>query len=210
MGIVEIYKNWTEEERKQAIISMPVYRQAELASEVRAAGYSASEVLSAGYSTSALRAAGYSASEVLSAGYSAPEVRAAGYSASALRSAGYSASALRDTELSSERDIKNKCKKMGREESQFVCDTLYRGLMDGRQYGSIESCGCFLGSAAKKARLSVDDFCKKLGIKKNADSPAEKWFMGVSVGDTPENNYAAKKGVEWIEEAIKEMDEVKK
>jgi hypothetical protein len=39
-------------------------------------------------------------------------------------------------------------------------------------------------------------------ILPNSNRPAEKWFMAISEGHTPENNPAAKITAEWIEEWI--------
>ena len=94
---------------------------------------------------------------------------------------------------------------MGRDESKYVIETLRKGLMNGSEYGTIESCGCLLGTAAKRAGKSVEDYCKLRGIKKDSASPAEQWFMAVGIGDTPENSYAAEMGSKWIKEAISEM-----
>jgi hypothetical protein len=171
--IYDLYLDWTEQERKQALVSMPEFRRVEL--------------------SSALRSAGCSASELRSAGCSASELRSAGYSLSALHEKTY------------EEDIKAKAKLMGIDESSFVIDTIARGLMNGREYGTVKSCGCLLGTAAKKAGQSVEAYCAARKIVKDSDSPAERWFLAVSIGDTPENNDAAKMGVKWISEAIAEM-----
>jgi hypothetical protein len=128
----------------------------------------------------------------------------AGFAASALRT-GFSATEVPAAERAAEKDIKSKAKLMGREESAFVLTTLQSGLLDGSSYGSSKSCGCFLGTAARKAGLSVELFCEKFGIAKSRFSPAESWFVRVLVGDTPYNNYSAKMAAKWIEEAISEM-----
>ena len=230
--ILVLYESWTDEQKKIAQKSMTLARTVELitallsagysasdlrsagysasalrsagysASDLRRASYSASDVLSAGYSASALRRAGYSASALLSASYSASDLLSAGYSASALRRAGYSASDVLSLETSCKEDVQAKAKKMDRDEAAFVAQQLRLGLLDGSTYGAVDSCGCFLGTAARAAGKTVSEYCQFHGIKKDGSSPAEKWFMDVSIGDTPENNYAAQKGVEWIEEVL--------
>jgi hypothetical protein len=91
---------------------------------------------------------------------------------------------------------------MGKEEAGFVLRQIKFGLLKGDSYGTLKSCGCFLGSAAKNAGLTVEAYCKKTGIKQNGDSPAELWFLAINIGDVPENNYASKKAAEWIEEVL--------
>ncbi|MFZ1005313.1 MAG: hypothetical protein WAN65_00645, partial [Candidatus Sulfotelmatobacter sp.] len=136
------------------------------------------------------------------AGWTPSALSAAGWTPSALRAAGWTPSDLEKISESFEADIKAKAKKMGAEESAFIIETLNRGLMNGSDYGTLDSCGCFLGTAAKKAGKSVDEYCRLHKIKKDGSSPAEQWFMVVRVGDTPENNFAAEMGVKWISEAI--------
>ena len=172
MNIRELYESWNDDQKKQALLSMPKYRISELGAAMMAAGWSPSAMMAAGWSPSDMRAAGWSP----------------------LGEENYEA------------DIKEKATKMGKEESKFVIDTIRAGLMDGNNYGSANSCGCYLGTAAKAANLSVEEFCNLHKIVKDYRSPAEQWFMSVSVGDTPENNYAAKMGVAWIEQAIAEME----
>jgi len=196
MITLEWFKSLTDTEKKEVIPDLKFAEKQLILSDLLSAGYSLSALLSAGYSMSALRSAGYSASALLSAGYSA----------SALRSAGYSASDLEKKEVTAKKDIQEKAKKMGREESDFVLSAIKKGLLKGDSYGSLEKCGCFLGSAAKKAGKSVDEYCKLKGIVKNQASAAEQWFMAIDLGDTPENNYAAKKAAEWIEEVFPAME----
>ncbi len=175
MSIYELYQTWTDDEKKQALAAMTPTRRAELLAALRSAGFTASALRSAGFTASALLSAGFTASEVLSAG---------------------------NPELTAKTDIQEKAKKMGVAESRFVVDQLKRGLLEGQSYGTVQSCGCFLGTAAKKAGMGVTEFCQKIGIEKSSSSPAEQWFLDVRIGDTPENSHAAKMGVEWIEEVL--------
>ncbi len=191
MPIIDLWNKWNDTERKEAISAMGLVRKIELTSALLSAGFTASALLSAGFSASEVRSAGFSASALRSAGFSASEVLSAGFTASEVPEK-FSA------------DIKEKARKMGREESEFVVYQLKMGLMNGSAYGSIKECGCLLGSAAKKAGMSVESYCSLRGIKKDGSSPAEQWFLAVSVGDTPENNYAAEMGVKWIEEVLAE------
>jgi hypothetical protein len=113
---------------------------------------------------------------------------------------------LESIEATCKSDIQEKARKMGPREAAFVSQQLKLGLLDGSTYGTVKGCGCFLGSAARAAQMSVEEFCAEHGITQDGSSPAEQWFMGVLVGDCPENSYGAQKGVEWIEEVLAEAN----
>ena len=40
------------------------------------------------------------------------------------------------------------------------------------------------------------------GIRPNSGRPAERWFMGINKGDTPETNQISKLTVEWLDEFV--------
>ena len=77
-------------------------------------------------------------------------------------------------------------------------EALLKGNIDGSAYEG--NCCCFVGTLAKVAGCNYKNL---EGITPNSHSPVEKWFMGISAGDTPENNELSKLTVEWIDEFIK-------
>jgi uncharacterized protein YjbI with pentapeptide repeats len=83
---------------------------------------------------------------------------------------------------------------------------LYKALLSGRIDGSSYSgeCACLVGTVAN---LRHEDH-KKLGIDLRPDSsrPAERWFLNIRKGDTPENNQVSAITKEWTEEFAKEHD----
>jgi len=74
-------------------------------------------------------------------------------------------------------------------------------IKEGKINGSCYSgeCCCLMGTFAKIKNLSIED--NKFSIK-DSSSPAEHWFTMIKPGDTPENNFASKMALEWIEEFL--------
>jgi hypothetical protein len=78
-------------------------------------------------------------------------------------------------------------------------DGLLLALREGRVDGSVYEgeCACLVGTIANIRG------CKhfELGaVKPDSSRPAERWFMGIRQGDTPENSEIAKLTASWIEE----------
>ena len=72
---------------------------------------------------------------------------------------------------------------------------LLSGEVDGSTYEG--PCCCLVGTLAKVRNCKYNDL---MGIKPNSDRAAERWFMGIRKGNTPETNTVAKITLEWIEE----------
>jgi hypothetical protein len=74
---------------------------------------------------------------------------------------------------------------------------LLAALRAGRINGSVYEgeCACLCGTIAKTRGVSVD----ALGFA-NASRPAERWFLAIRQGDTPETSAVAKITEEWIVE----------
>ena len=77
---------------------------------------------------------------------------------------------------------------------------LYKSLLDGKIDGSQYQgeCVCLVGTIASIRK----EHYKSLGIdlRPDNDSPSERWFLGISKGDTPENNRISAITKTWIEE----------
>lgn len=80
-------------------------------------------------------------------------------------------------------------------------DGLAQALRDGRVDGSTYtgSCACLIGTIANVRGVSVNRLGSVVPDKKR---PAERWFLGILKGDTPENNQIAEITLEWIEEFL--------
>jgi Pentapeptide repeats (8 copies) len=71
---------------------------------------------------------------------------------------------------------------------------LIEGRVDGSTYEG--DCACLVGTIANVRHASY----KELGIKPDSTRAAERWFMGIKKGDTPETNQVSKITVKWLDE----------
>lgn len=95
-------------------------------------------------------------------------------------------------------------------------DGLRQALVEGRIDGSTYSgeCACLAGTVANLkviedyngADINVTD---EITFAADSSSPRERWFMGISEGDTPETNRMAAIALEWIDEAIAIRDNIR-
>jgi hypothetical protein len=72
-----------------------------------------------------------------------------------------------------------------------------QGKIDGSCYSG--ECSCLMGTFATIKNADIED--NKFSIK-DAKSPAEQWFAMIKPGNTPENNFASKMALQWIEEFL--------
>ncbi len=77
---------------------------------------------------------------------------------------------------------------------------LYKALIEGRIDGSVYTgeCACLVGTIAKirgesHVHLGID-------LAPRSSRPAERWFLAIRKGDTPDNNQAAAIVKTWTEE----------
>ena len=76
---------------------------------------------------------------------------------------------------------------------------LKKALKDGKINGSTYegSCCCLVGTIAN---VRGCDYANLEGIIPNNSRPAERWFLGIKVGDTPKNSKISKITLDWINE----------
>jgi hypothetical protein len=76
---------------------------------------------------------------------------------------------------------------------------LISALKDGRIDGSVYEgdCACLVGTIAN---LRHCDYHQIPDVQPSSDRPAERWFMAIRKGDTPETNPISRITVEWAEE----------
>ena len=78
---------------------------------------------------------------------------------------------------------------------------LIAALKAGKVNGSTYSgdCACLVGTIANARGCEKDDL---VTIEPDSDRPAERWFMNIHPGDTPEKSHVAKLTVEWVDEFL--------
>ena len=76
---------------------------------------------------------------------------------------------------------------------------LKKALINGNINGSTYEgdCCCLVGTIAN---VRGCDYANLEGIIPNDSRPAERWFFGIKVGDTPKNSKIAKITLDWINE----------
>jgi uncharacterized protein YjbI with pentapeptide repeats len=81
---------------------------------------------------------------------------------------------------------------------------LRQALIDGKVDGSTYSgeCACLVGTLAKARHCSYDAIP---GLRPDGGGPAERFFLAIRKGDTPETNQASKLALEWTDEWIANM-----
>jgi uncharacterized protein YjbI with pentapeptide repeats len=86
-----------------------------------------------------------------------------------------------------------------RAEIPYLRDALVNGRVDGSVYEG--NCACLIGTIAKARSENY----RKIDITPDSSRPAERWFMGISRGDTPETNQISRITVGWIDEFLSEL-----
>ena len=80
-------------------------------------------------------------------------------------------------------------------EAEALKQAIIGGKIDGSAYKG--ECCCFVGTIANAVKCNYTSLPI---LKPDANSPTERWFLGIKKGDTPENSQIAKITLEWIEE----------
>ena len=75
-------------------------------------------------------------------------------------------------------------------------------LADGRVDGTVYEgdCSCLVGTIAKVRACAYTGLGN--GLAPQASRPAERWFLGIGKGDTPETNQISRITVEWLDEFV--------
>jgi uncharacterized protein YjbI with pentapeptide repeats len=180
------------------------------AADLRDADLRAADLRDADLRDANLRAADLRAADLRDANLRAADLRDADLRAADLRDADLRAADLRDADL---RDANLRAANLRAAKDDFFAVLaaaknevvgLYQALCDGRVDGSTYEgeCACLVGTIANVRHANY----RALGedLRPNADRPAERWFMGIRKGDTPESNPVSGVTKGWIEEWAKE------
>jgi len=73
--------------------------------------------------------------------------------------------------------------------------SLIEGKVDGTTYTG--ECACLVGTIANVRQCHHSELKE---LRPNSERPAERWFLAILEGHTPENNPVAKITLEWIDE----------
>jgi hypothetical protein len=80
---------------------------------------------------------------------------------------------------------------------------LRKAIVDGKIDGSVYAgeCACLVGTIAKARKCDYKTL--KGNLQANSSRPAERFFMAIKAGETPDTNPAAKVALEWLDEFVK-------
>ncbi len=88
---------------------------------------------------------------------------------------------------------------------------LRQKFIEGKINGSTYSgeCACLAGTIANHLKINAEDLPEKFNFPVDSSSPRESFAMSVREGDTPENSQIAAFFVEWIDEALSVIENIK-
>ncbi|MFM0503918.1 pentapeptide repeat-containing protein [Paraburkholderia caffeinilytica] len=162
---------------------------------LRSANLGGADLRSADLRSANLRSANLGGADLRSANLRSADLRSANLGGANLRSANLGGADLRSADLQPIRaDFYDVLSHAGKEVPALI-DALKNGRVDGSTYTG--ECSCLVGTIATARGVDVygDDF----GIQTDSNRPAERFFMGISKGDTPETNQVSKIALEWAE-----------
>jgi hypothetical protein len=91
-------------------------------------------------------------------------------------------------------------------EIPFLIEALATGKVDGSTYRDSESnCGCLVGTL--EIARGVEENCV---VERNSSRPAERWFLAIKHGDTPETNPVSAISLGWAKEYLEKVSKVAK
>jgi hypothetical protein len=171
-------------------------------SNLRDSNLSGSDLRDSDLSDSDLSGSNLRDSHLSGSDLSGSDLRGSNLSGSDLSGSNLSGSDLRDSDLQPIRDDFWAVLSAVPKEVPALIEALKAGKVDGSTYDG--ECACLVGTIANARKTSI----YSLGLlKPNSSRPAERFFMAIREGDTPENNQAAAIAVQWAEIWIANMRE---
>ena len=138
--------------------------------------------------------ANLSGTDLRSANLSGANLSGANLRGANLRGANLSDANLRSADLSEQKNDFWAILLHAPAEIQGLRLALTEGRVDGSTYEG--PCACLVGTIANVRNANYQD----IGIKPDSSRPAERWFMCIKKGDTPETNQISRITVEWLDE----------
>ncbi len=142
-----------------------------------------------------LRYANLSSADLSSANLSYADLSSANLRSANLRSANLRSANLRSADLSSIKHDFWAVLTCAKNEVGGLRLALVEGRINGSSYTG--ECACLVGTIANTKHCSIEALPS---LKADADRPAERFFLGIGVGDTPDKSAHAKIALEWLDE----------
>jgi hypothetical protein len=200
-SLAVLFEHDVEENSMRLTVEAAVAAHANLSgSDLRGSNLSGSNLRGSNLSGSDLRDANLSGANLRDANLSGANLRDANLSGANLRDANLSGANLRDANLSGanllpiKADFIEVISQVPREVPALI-EALKTGRVDGSTYTG--ECSCLVGTIAAARGLSVDSIA--FDIPTDSSRPIERFFMGISKGDTPATNQASALALGWAE-----------
>jgi len=168
-----------------------------LRNTVLAAVKSGADLRSANLRSADLSGADLSGADLRSADLSGADLSGADLSGADLRSADLSGADLSGANLSPIKADFFMVLLYAKNEVNGLRQALLDGKVDGSTYTG--ECACLVGTLANVRHCKHNEIPFLIP---DSERPAERWFLAITKGSTPENNNAAKITLEWIDEFI--------
>src|SRR3990167_7443808 len=136
-----------------------------------------------------LRGSNFRGSDLRDSDFSGSDLRG-----SDLRDSDFSGSDLRGSNLTPIRDDLWAVLSASPSEVDGLRAAIAEGRISGSSYEG--DCACLVGTIAKVCHKKYDELPN---LKPNSNRPAERFFLAIKVGDTPETNQFSRLALEWVE-----------
>ena len=192
---IEILNRWSDAVIYTHEADGATMRDAVLAARESDADLRGANLRGADLSAADLRGANLRAADLSGADLRGADLRGADLSAADLRGANLSDANLRGADLTPIRDDIWAVLSSAPREVPAVIEALKAARVDGSTYHG--PCACLVGTIAIKREVGVDDI---EGLRPNSLRPAERFFMGIRQGDTPETNQFSALALQWVQQ----------
>src|SRR3990167_4538915 len=168
-------------------------------SDLRGSNFRGSDLRDSDFSGSDLRGSDlrdsdFSDSNFRDSDLSGSDLSGSNFRGSDLRDSDFSGSDLRGSNLTPIRDDLWAVLSASPSEVDGLRAAIAEGRISGSSYEG--DCACLVGTIAKVCHKKYDELPN---LKPNSNRPAERFFLAIKVGDTPETNQFSRLALEWVE-----------